>query len=566
MRHAKTTALLLILSILCTGLVSATVNLDTTSIDATAKQGDSFNDKITITNQNETVNLTFTMTDLISGANTINASDITINPTSKDDLATGTSIDVAVSTNIDAYQAPGTYTGTLDINYDNGTATGVEQADVNITVQQAPKGTLTFSDLDLGDDDQERGRDIIGTFTIKNEGILEVEDINLTHTAKDKYELALTPSSTTIPAGGSIETSYTARVPEDQDSGTERIGTITATGTTGSDDLTTTKYINLEVENNLIIDRTTMTVDGQSDRLDDGDTHDEEARPGDEVEIEVKAENTFDYDVEIEDIEVIIEADNDLEWDDEEDVKDLDEGDKETATFTFRVPEDADEDDYEITITVRGEDEEGARHGEEWTIELEVEKEAEDLRITDVDATPSYITCGGSRRVALNIDITNAGRKDLDAATLRIKSNSDLDFEEIIRSIEIDEGERTTERTTMNVPEGIPGGEYYIDVEAYTSSRESDLTSVESTNIAVEDCEPQDQNGTDDEDDDEDEDDGMEIIPPPQTEIIDEGRGEKPGLFDREGDLYLALLIVIAVLLVVLIIVVGANAFKPARK
>ncbi|MBW2982887.1 hypothetical protein KY327_01130 [Candidatus Woesearchaeota archaeon] len=565
MRHAKTTALLLILSILCTGLVSASVNLDTTSIDATAKQGDDFNDKITITNQNETVNLTFTTTDLVSGADTIPASAFTVNPTSKDDLATGTSVDVALSTTIDAYQATGTYTGTLDINYDNGTVTGTEQADISITVQQTAKGTLTFSDLNLGDDDQERDEEITGTFTIKNEGILQVQDLNLTDTVDDDYEFTITPGSTTIPAGGSIDVSYSIKAPLDQDAGTERVGTVTATGTVGSDDLNTMRNVNLEVENNLIIDKVTMTVEGSSDSLDDGDTYDDEAKPGDDVEIEVRVENTFDDNMDIEDVEVIIESNGDLDWDKDEDLGDIEDDDKDTATFSFTVPEDADEDDYEIEIRVEGTDEEGARHGEEWTVELEVEKEDEDLRIDDVTVSPSFVRCGQGR-LTIRVDYTNIGQDDLEDATIRIRSDSEIDYEEVIRDIEIDEGDDDTESATMSLPDDLPGGQYFVDVEIFTSGSEDDRTDVESASFTVEDCQTQDQDGTDDEDESTDEDDGMEIIPPPQTEIIDEGEGRRPGLLDREGDLYLALLIVIAVLLVVLIIVVGANAFKPARK
>ena len=98
-----------------------------------------------------------------------------------------------------------------------------------------------------------------------------------------------------------------------------------------------------------------------SKNLDDRDTIDDEAEPGDTVEFRVEVQNNFtnaeDLDIEDISIEVTIEeVDDGDDVDEESSDFDLKAGRDKKVTLKFQLPLEIDEDTFDVTIHAEGED------------------------------------------------------------------------------------------------------------------------------------------------------------------------------------------------------------------
>ena len=520
------------------------------------------------------MNLTITVSDLVNGGGTIDASDITISPATKENMANGETLDVTVSTDVPLIQAAGTYLGTIDIEADNGTDTTTIQASVTIIVNQAVTGTITFIDVTVGDEDQDREETATVDVTITNNGVYSVTGVvAVLNNVNSDYEANVTLSASTIPAGGSVTATVTAYLPDDQDGGVDKIGTITVTGTANSEALTTTKNLNVEAANYLRIDKVEVIADEDSDSVsDDGDEFDfkkdEEPKPGETITLEITIENTFNDNIDIEDIEVEVIGDGDLDWDESDDISKIKDDDDDIITFELDIDDDVDEDTYEIEITIEGEDENGAMHYDQWTVHMEVKQIDDDLRIDDLSFSPSYATCE-DRTVRLVVDYKNVGEDDQSRAVIRVGNNA-LDYETVIRNLEIDSGDDETETISILLPRDVEAGNYIFEVEIFTSSDEDDITDVDSIALEVR-C-----NGVvdDDEEDEAEEDDEettvIEVITPTPTtpgNVVSTATGSPSKEFlGGSNNLYVVLLVVIVILLIVLIVMAGASAFGGNKK
>ncbi|MDO8481106.1 MAG: hypothetical protein Q7S65_04805, partial [Nanoarchaeota archaeon] len=174
--------------------------------------------------------------------------------------------------------------------------------------------------------------------------------------------------------------------------------------------------------------------------------------PGDSFTIEVELENLFqsraNQESEINDIEVTVTI---LDIDDEENLEfDTQTGDlnfegnerKEVFRFNSTIPLQTDNDFYTIEIEVSGEDDFGHSVGYTWTEEMQVSKDAHDVRITELKASPTSITC--EKQALVTFKLMNLGRSDepyltytLSAPTLgieikqpRFTLDSDIDRDE----------------------------------------------------------------------------------------------------------------------------------------
>ncbi|MBN1377351.1 hypothetical protein JW949_03430 [Candidatus Woesearchaeota archaeon] len=333
-------------------------------------------------------------------------------------------------------------------------------------------------DINLGSDSQERENTVSTTITLTNDDSVNVTSIVLTHDINSEFEVNITPNIiVNLINGTSQNIDISVYVPDDFDAGNYQIGTITATGSSNGSTVTETADVYLEAENNLFIDKVTVSVDGDSDKVGDGNTVDEEAKPNSEIEIEIIVENKGDIDME--DVEVTIEADDDEIGfdDDDEDIGDINNDDKETVTFSFDVDSDADDGDYDITITVEGEDENGARHGEEWEITIEVDRETHEIMIKDVEIEPQ---AGNDVEVCddyfdIEFVLSNTGKKDEDDVSFKIYSN-DMDYEKYLYELSIDEGEQLEKSVRVVLPDDIKEGSYFFQLWSYyDNDEESDL-------------------------------------------------------------------------------------------
>ncbi|MBN1274891.1 hypothetical protein JXA12_01180 [Candidatus Woesearchaeota archaeon] len=409
-----------------------------------------------------------------------------------------------------------------------------------------------------------------GTISISNTG----DNVSLSISAADitdgsntisAGDVAFSPTTISNLANGDIATiDVTIDIDNDQEPGTYT-GTITITWNNGTETGTETVNIELDVElgNHLIIDRVTVVVDGNSDRVEDGEKVGEEAYPQSEVEITVRVENDYDDNIDIEDIEVEIDADNDLDWNEREDMDDLRRGDRDSITFTFTVPraQYIDEGTYDIDIIVTGEDEDGNDHRDEWAIELEVDKKRYDLQFRSVSISPSYVEACTTINPQLRVNIENAGTRDIDRGTLLITGEA-LKDEVIVRDMDIEEGDDLTKEVALPLRENLDPGQYFITIQVFTEPTEDDQTDITSADLVILACTTDEE---DEEEEEEEEEDEIDIVTPtPSTgttgSVVATTTGTPSKLLDRGSTTYLALLILIVVLLVILIVVVAASA------
>jgi len=317
--------------------------------------------------------------------------------------------------------------------------------------------SFTMADIELGSTSQLREDTATSTLRITNDG---TEDLSLTlsSTISSEYDVHFSQNSLSLSPGEYADVSVTVTVPDFQDSGRQSIGTITANSGT----LSKVSTLYLTTKSELRIDKVSVDVDGDSNRVDDGE--DVDAKPGDEVTISLTLENDYDSDTEIEDINVEIQSDSDLDWDDDKDVSDISDGNERTVEFSFSVESDIDEDDYDVEIIVEGQDENGANHEDRLRFSVNVERENHEIIIRSVTLNPATISCEDGFTV--NVLVENTGSNDEDEVSIDVE-NEILDVFQRVTDINMDEGDTYRKTFSFNLPDNARKGDYSIIVRAY---------------------------------------------------------------------------------------------------
>lgn len=231
-----------------------------------------------------------------------------------------------------------------------------------------------------------------------------------------------------------------------------------------------------------------------SKNLDDGDTIDDEAEPGDTVEfrVEVRSNFTNAEDLDIEDISVevtIEEVDDGDDLDEESSDFDLKAGRDKKVTLKFQLPIEVEEDTFDVTIHAEGEDENGTNHDADMTLRLDVEKENHLLKITRKTLSPAEVSCN-RRNIQAGISVINIGNEDEEDVSVQVL-NSDLgvDSKESIGELtaEPNEDESKFSNTySFNVPNDAESGSYPITFRVlYDDDRKK---AEESATLTVNDC------------------------------------------------------------------------------
>lgn len=231
-----------------------------------------------------------------------------------------------------------------------------------------------------------------------------------------------------------------------------------------------------------------------SKNLEDGETIDDEAKPGDTIEVRVETRNNFtnEEDLKIEDIsvEVIIEEiDDGDDLDEESSDFDLRPGDDKKVSLKFQVPIEVDEDTFDVTIHAEGEDENGTTHEADIRLRLDVNKESHQLKITRMALSPAEISCKRNN-VQLAATVINIGNDDEQDVLIQVL-NSDLgiDLKETVVELtaEPNEEESKFSKTfSFNVPADAEAGSYPITFSAiYDDGRKK---AEETATLTVNDC------------------------------------------------------------------------------
>ncbi|MBI2657768.1 hypothetical protein HYX08_03685 [Candidatus Woesearchaeota archaeon] len=238
-----------------------------------------------------------------------------------------------------------------------------------------------------------------------------------------------------------------------------------------------------------------------SKNLNDRDTIDDEAEPGDSIEFRVETSNNFTSteDLKIEDISVTVTIEGIDDGDDlEEESQDfnLNPGRDKKITLKFQTPIEVDEDSFDVTIHAEGEDENGTDHEADMRLTLEVDKESHLLKITRASLSPAEVSCN-RKNVQAAVTVINIGNEDEEDVTVQVL-NSDLGVE-----LSQDAGELTAEPNedesrfshifAFNVPSDAEAGSYPVVVRAlYDENRKK---AEETITLTVSDCETSANNG-----------------------------------------------------------------------
>ncbi len=439
---------------------------------------------------------------------------------------------VVLSTSVSALSV-GSITGSaMQGDSFEGVFTITNNEAVNITSISLVKGTLTS-----------------GTSTIST------SDISVSPTSIAKLNVAAVSSVT-----------YKVTTKETQTPGTY-IGTVAITYSNGTVQTTNAdiSFTVVENPNKLVFKKIDLEINGKKKSVDPNDDFD--VKYGDDISLTVEVENLFtrDEDQTIENVEICV-YNNDLDWDECEDIGDLKYGRDDSYTFDFTIGYDVDSQDSPFTIEVSatGEDEDNNDHEDYLEFDLNLDKERDEITITDLSISPSVVSCDDNS-VRLTVELTNTGKDDESTAVLQVVSD-ELDFEQYIRNINLDEDERNDYFITIPL-DNAKNGEVLVDVYAYATSTKDDLTSVETTSFMVSCADTE--TPVDDTTGEETNDNGstIEIVAPtnPTTTPVQTSVGQKRSFVSGNDAVYIGLLILIAVLLLVLIFVLTANLVQKKK-
>jgi hypothetical protein len=319
----------------------------------------------------------------------------------------------------------------------------------------------------------------------------------------------------------------------------------------------------------LLITDVDVRVGSKTDKnMDFGDKIKHEAQPGDVVKFIIEAKNNFtsDEDLKIEDIEVTVTIDgidDGDELEEEGELKDLKDGKNDDVTIEFTIPLEVEDDNYDVLIVVEGDDENGTAHEVQYELELEVQKEDDEVRFLRNTLTPSEIKCG--RNVQLSTAVINTGSDEQDDVTLEI-TNAELGIS-LRETFDLsndafDDDSKFRKTFTILIPEDVEAGIYAI--LSKVTFKDGSETKTETAELLVEQCEILE------EEEEEVEEDVVVVQPPVDTtptDVITAGAvttptlpaTEEKSLFQSSGFMVALivgeiLLVLIAILLVVAVV------------
>jgi hypothetical protein len=223
---------------------------------------------------------------------------------------------------------------------------------------------------------------------------------------------------------------------------------------------------------------------------------DKKVRPGSEVEIKFELENLFDKDYDrdgdLENIELKIDADDndifDSDFEEDYDLDDMEPDKKQIFTVTFTIDEEAEAKEYILEITLKAEDGKNAEYEIYKELEIDVEREKNDIRVAKSEISPSIITtCDSS--FTFDFEIKNFGTKDQKFAGFSIY-NKELNINENAANLQLDEfDDRDNEYKNtfvFDLPKNLKAGNYPLDINTYYNR--DDISDNEIVNVVIKEC------------------------------------------------------------------------------
>jgi hypothetical protein len=215
-----------------------------------------------------------------------------------------------------------------------------------------------------------------------------------------------------------------------------------------------------------------VKVDGQTSKnMEDGDSIDDEAKPGSTVSFNIEVYNAFPEDskVKIEDTTVtvtIVGIDDDDDLEEESKEFDVKVDDTEKVTIDFEIPLAVDEDTYDVEILVEGDTNDNGTQKAKMDLTLDVEKENNEIRFTRNSLSPSEIKC--ERSVQLSTAVINTGSDEQSEAVIEV-SNAALGISARdtfdLSDDPFDEDGQFKKTYTLAIPDNVAPGVYTIETK-----------------------------------------------------------------------------------------------------
>lgn len=241
-----------------------------------------------------------------------------------------------------------------------------------------------------------------------------------------------------------------------------------------------------EICEKLIIDEVTAYVDGDKDKLGEGDKI-RDVKPESKLKLKIKVKNLYEEDIEIKDITItaiIKDIDDGDDLEEESDEFDLDAGDSKTETIEFEIPLEVEDGIYDLILEIEGKDDQDVEYSKTYEYSIEVEKEKHDIVITKAELTNPTLKC--SRTTTLDIVVINMGTNEEDVVLKVINAdlglNKQLNFE--LSDDPFDDDSKYSTSFTITVDNDQEAGVYPITVSADYGSK----TAEETVELKVEDC------------------------------------------------------------------------------
>ena len=293
----------------------------------------------------------------------------------------------------------------------------------------------------------------------------------------------------------------TIEVPHDKSPGTEKIGTIILTDSSGKPLGNSADLIQETVSMLDLTELEVKYVDSAGKTQKDEFTADvntykleNEVKPYTEMTFTFDLSNLFDRDYkkqgQLEEIELVIDADdNELlqaGFDETHQLENIEAGKEGTFTVNLPISDSIEPDTYTLEFTLSAEDGEGIQYEIKREVDLEIELDDDDVRIVKAQLTPPTATLC-DKEVSLQVDVHNFGSDDQNKVKVTL-SNTELGLNEKVENIVIDaytEDDDIWQKTFAVPLEKTKAKIYFLDLKTYIDSA---LTDAEVVQLELKPC------------------------------------------------------------------------------
>lgn len=484
-------------------LINAVFALQVVNTDPSAvNPGASTNGSFVLTNNDTSVatGISFSPAALVGvtdATKNIPISAISFNPSSVSSLAAGGSTTIATTVAVPSNLAAQTYQGVVTAS---GTVSGVTDS----TTFTLSVVVNSYSALDVPTYDATTALDIrgqegdtsTGTFTITNNGnvILSsptfTNNINLNDSDGDSITLSFSNPGSINP-GASTSVTVTAVFGNNIDLD-NYAGTVNVTSGTATDSFKLNLQVQPEICEDGIVKDGTKTSSGNTHldidirEPDSGD----DIKPGETLNIEVRVKNNDDQDMDVAVEALLWNLDQNEEVASvESDSVNLNDGESETFELSLEVPKssDLDTDDTYVLYVKAYEDGDQDQNCNEDSINLDLERDSNDVVVKEVTISPSTVSC--SESIDIRVDVENQGTKNEDDVYIQVKNN-DLGLSMESNMFDLDKysgnDESATKRFSFVIPSNVQLKDYLIEAIVYFD--DGDKTNSEFGTASVREC------------------------------------------------------------------------------